>query len=83
MSFRDLVNVSVNQTLSRTILTSVTTFIVVFILLIGGGVAINDFVLIMMLGVIFGTFSSIFIAAPGLACWQDFRRARKAAKKNN
>ena len=80
MSFRELVNLSVNQTLSRTILTSVTTFIVVFILLIGGGVAINDFVLIMMLGVIFGTFSSIFIAAPGLACWQDFRRARKAAK---
>lgn len=81
MSFKELVNSSVNQTLSRTILTSVTTFIVVFILLIGGGVAINDFVLIMMLGVIFGTFSSIFIAAPGLACWQDWRRARKAAKQ--
>ena len=79
-SFAELVNDSVNQTLSRTLITSITTFIVVFILLLGGGVAINDFVLIMMLGVIFGTYSSIFIAAPGLSRWQDFRRNRAAGK---
>ncbi len=80
-SFAELVNESVNQTLSRTLITSITTFIVVFILLLGGGVAINDFVLIMMLGVIFGTYSSIFIAAPGLSRWQDYRK--RAAKKGN
>ncbi len=79
-SFPELVNSSVNQTLSRTTMTSLTTFIVVFVLFLGGGVAINDFVLIMMLGVIFGTYSSIFIAAPGLSYWQDWRYRRKAAK---
>ena len=78
--FSEIVNASINQTLSRTTLTSVTTFIVVFILLIGGGVAINDFVLIMMLGVVLGTFSSIFIAAPTLAAWQQLRADRKAGK---
>ncbi|MCQ2377859.1 MAG: protein translocase subunit SecD [Victivallaceae bacterium] len=77
-AFGDVVNAAINQTLSRTVMTSVTTFIVVFILLIGDGVAINDFVLIMMLGVVFGTFSSIFIAAPTLANWQSVRAKRKA-----
>ncbi len=78
--FNEIVNASINQTLSRTTITSVTTFIVVFILLLGGGAAINDFVLIMMLGVVLGTFSSIFIAAPTLAMWQQHRANRHAAK---
>ncbi len=68
-SFRETVNASINQCLSRTLITSITTFIVVFVLYLGGGVAINDFVLIMMLGVILGTYSSIFIAAPLLCSW--------------
>jgi len=72
-TFVDTVNASLNQTLSRTILTSVTTFIVVLILFIGGGVAINDFVLIMMLGVIVGTYSSVFIAAPLVTSWHRRR----------
>lgn len=80
MAFSDIVNLSINQTLSRTLITSVTTFIVVFILYIGGGVAINDFVFIMMLGVIIGTYSSIFLAAPFVAKWNE-HRIKKAAKK--
>ena len=79
-TFRDTINLSINQTLSRTMLTSVTTFIVVFILYIAGGVAINDFVLIMMLGVVFGTMSSIFVVAPAVAWLQDWRAARLARR---
>ena len=79
-TFLEIINLSINQTLSRTMLTSITTFIVVFILYVAGGVAINDFVLIMMLGVIFGTLSSIFVVAPTVAWLQDWR-ARRAARK--
>ena len=68
-SFRQVVNTSINQCLSRTLITSITTFITVFVLFVGGGAAINDFVLIMMLGVILGTASSIFVAAPLLCLW--------------
>ena len=82
-SYIDIVNISVNQTISRTILTSITTFIVVFILYLGGGVAINDFVLIMMLGVIVGTASSMFIAAPAVAVWQTRRLMSNGAKNNH
>ena len=80
LPFNENINISINQTLSRTMLTSVTTFIVVFILYIGGGVAINDFVLIMMLGVVFGTLSSIFVAAPTVA-WLRNVRAKRAARR--
>jgi len=68
-SFKAIVNLSINQCLSRTLITSITTFITVFVLFLGGGAAINDFVLIMMLGVILGTGSSIFVAAPLLCFW--------------
>ena len=67
---------SVNQTLSRTVLTSITTLIVVVVLFIWGGIAINDFVLIMLLGIIIGTYSSMFVAAP-VATWLHYRRAGK------
>ncbi len=68
-SYWDIVNMSLNQTLNRTMLTSLTTLIVVVVLFIWGGVAINDFVLIMMLGIIVGTYSSIFIASAIVAFW--------------
>ena len=58
-------------------LTTLTTFISVFILFIAGGVAINDFVLIMMLGVIVGTYSSIFIAAPLVNSWYSYQEKRR------
>ena len=62
----DMVNRSINQTLSRTILTSLTTFIVVLILYGAGGDAIHGFAFALVVGVIVGTYSSIFVASPVL-----------------
>jgi SecD/SecF fusion protein len=60
----DMVNLSVNQTLSRTILTSGSTLLVVVTLYIGGGQAIHTFAFALMVGVLVGTYSSVFVAAP-------------------
>jgi SecD/SecF fusion protein len=68
-TYKEIINLSINQTLSRTMLTSLTTLLVLLVLLIFGGIAINDFVLVMLLGVIIGTYSSIFIASPVVAVW--------------
>ena len=62
----EIINTSISQTLSRTILTSVTTFIVVIILYCFGGDAIHGFAFTLTVGVIVGTYSSIFIASPAL-----------------
>jgi len=69
MSYAAIINASINQTLNRTLLTSITTALAVLMLLIFGGVAISDFVLLMLLGVIIGTYSSVFIASPIVALW--------------
>jgi preprotein translocase SecF subunit len=64
MDLEKLVNQSVNETLSRTLLTSITTlFVVVALLFLGGGL-ISDFALALTIGVIVGTYSSIFVASP-------------------
>jgi preprotein translocase subunit SecF len=68
-SFNDLVNHSINQTLSRTIITSGITFVVVTILFFLGSETIKDFALAMMIGVLFGTYSTIYIATPILLWW--------------
>ncbi len=65
-----IINSSINQTLSRTLLTSVTTLIVVLALFIFGGEVIHNFSFALMIGVIVGTYSSIFIASPILVAWQ-------------
>ena len=62
-TWKEIINMSINETLSRTVLTSVLTFIAVFSLYIFGGEVINGFALVMMLGIIVGTYSSIGIAA--------------------
>ena len=62
----EMINSSISQTLSRTILTSVTTFIVVSILYFFGGEAIHGFAFALVVGVIVGTYSSIFVASPAL-----------------
>ena len=62
----EMINSSISQTLSRTILTSVTTFIVVSILYFFGGEAIHGFAFALVIGVIVGTYSSIFVASPAL-----------------
>jgi len=68
-SYKDIINLSINQTLSRTILTSLTTLIVLVVLFLAGGVAIRDFVFVMIIGVFVGTYSSIFIASPIVSVW--------------
>ena len=63
-TLRDLVNTSLNQTLSRTLLTSVTTMLVVLALLVMGGGIIRDFSIALTVGVMVGTYSSVAIASP-------------------
>lgn len=62
----DLFNISINNTLSRTIMTSLTTLIALFCLYIFGGQVIKPFAIAMIIGVLIGTYSSIFIAVPTL-----------------
>jgi len=68
-SYKEIINLSINQTLSRTVLTSLTTLLVLIALFAAGVVAINDFVLVMIIGVVVGTYSSIFIASPIVSVW--------------
>ena len=75
-TYGEIVNLSINQSLNRTMLTSITTFISAFILWVAGGPEIRDFVFVMILGIICGTFSSVFLAAPFAA----FLRRGKEAK---
>jgi len=65
-----IINKSVNETLSRTILTSGTTLVVVVTLFVMGGGIIHDFAFAMMIGVIVGTYSSIYVASPILLAWK-------------
>jgi len=66
---KELINSSINQNLNRTIITSLTTFGVVAALFFVGGTAIHGFAFVMMVGVVVGTYSSIFIASPILLDW--------------
>ena len=66
LDLKDLFNVSINNTLSRTIMTSVTTLIALLCLLLFGGEVIKPFAITMIVGVVIGTYSSIFIAVPTL-----------------
>ena len=69
-NFTDLVNRSINQTLSRTMLTSGLTFLAVLSLFLFGGEVLRGFSLVLVVGVIVGTYSSIFIASPVVVFWQ-------------
>jgi SecD/SecF fusion protein len=82
MDFRTLVNRSVNLTLSRTVLTSTTTFLASLSLYIFGGGAINDFALAMLIGLVVGTYSTIFIAAPVMLLCYKGRRPAFASSDN-
>jgi len=75
-NYAGLVNSSINETLSRTIITSLTTLLVVLSLVIFGGAVIRDFAITLMIGIVVGTYSSIFIASPVLVEWQNYKAAR-------
>jgi preprotein translocase subunit SecF len=72
----DIVNKSINQTLSRTILTAGLTFLTVLALFLFGGEVLRGFSLALVIGILIGTYSSIAIAAPILVAYQDWRTAR-------
>jgi len=69
-TFDQVINKSINETLSRTILTSLTTLLVVLTLFLFGGGIIHDFAFAMIIGVLIGTYSSIFVASPILLLWK-------------
>lgn len=77
MGFYELVNASINQTLSRTILTSGLTFLTALSLWLFGGPVLNGFSFALVVGIIVGTYSSIFIASPILVAWRDSMENRK------
>ena len=76
-SLADIVNKSINQTLSRTILTSGLTFLTVLSLYIFGGEVLRGFSLALVIGILIGTYSSIAVAAPMLVAYQDWRGTRR------
>ena len=80
LSFADIANLSILQTLTRSLNTSFTTMLVLFTLLLFGGESIRWFILALLVGVASGTYSSIFNAAPLLVAWQEWDEKKK--KKN-
>ncbi|HEU4451534.1 MAG TPA: protein translocase subunit SecF [Longimicrobium sp.] len=79
-SYADLLNLSINETLPRTVLTGSTSLMTLLSLYIFGGAVIRDFALVLMLGIMIGTFSSIFVASPVLY-WLENRFPHQAPKK--
>ena len=77
----EVINVSVNQTLSRTILTSFTVFVVLVALFFFGGPVIHDFAFALIVGVLVGTYSSIFIASPIVLAWENWKPSKMRRKK--
>ncbi len=76
-SLESIINRSVNQTLSRTILTSGLTLLTALALFLFGGQVLNGFSFALVVGIIVGTYSSIFVASPILVFWQNFLESRK------
>jgi len=91
MSLKDTINDSITRTLSRTTLTSLTTFFVIFTLFLFGGEIIHPFAFTMLVGIVVGTYSSIFVASP-ILLWFGFdikkyheklaEKAKREAEKN-
>jgi SecD/SecF fusion protein len=77
LSFAEVINRSVNEMLGRTIITSGTTLMVVLCLFLFGGVVIRDFAFALLLGVIVGTYSSVFVASPAIYLWHKGKAPRK------
>lgn len=80
-SFEEVMNASINETLSRTLLTSATTLVVVVALFILGGGVIHDFAFAMLIGIVVGTYSSIFVASPILLVWEKKFSEKVRVKK--
>ncbi len=75
-SYLEIANLSINQTLSRTVLTSFTTLLTVVMLLVFGGGAVFDFALALCIGILVGTYSSIFVATPVVLLWHKEEKVK-------
>ena len=78
MDFAEILNFSINQTLTRSINTSLTTLLTLIALYLFGGVTTRDFVFAMILGIVIGTYSSIFFCASLIDIWHEGRKKQKA-----
>jgi preprotein translocase subunit SecF len=76
-----IINDSVNQTLSRTLISSGTTFLTVLGLYLFGGEVLRGFAFAMVFGIVFGTYSTIYIASPIVVWWQSLRKDRRPAAR--
>ena len=76
-SFMSVINLSLNQTLNRTVITSLTTLTVVLILLFFGGEFIKPFAFALTVGLVVGTYSSIFVASPVVLAWDENQKKKK------
>jgi preprotein translocase subunit SecF len=76
----EVINSSINETLSRTILTAFTVFLVLLALFFLGGAVIHDFAFVLLVGIVIGTYSSIFIASPIVLLFEKFKPARPRGK---
>lgn len=79
--FQDILDTSINQTLSRTVITSGTTFLTVFALFLFAGEVINDFSFTLIIGVLVGTYSSIYQSCPLLYFWNKIFKPKKGMRK--
>ena len=82
MNIVAVVNKSINETLGRTVLTSLSTFLTVFSLWIFGGKALEDFAFTLMVGIIVGTYSSVFIASSLVVFITEYQQKRQVAAKS-
>ncbi len=82
-NFEEILNASINETLSRTILTSTTTLVVVVALYILGGGVIHDFAFALLVGILVGTYSSVFVASPILLIWEKRLSGRTKIKRGS
>jgi preprotein translocase subunit SecF len=81
MDYDKMINVSINETLSRTILTGLTTLFVVFILFLFGGDVIRDLSLTLLIGIVVGTYSSVYVASPLLILWENATKKKRVPAK--
>ena len=77
----DAINAAINQTLSRTVLTSLTVFLVVAVLFVFGGEVLQDFAFVLLVGVVVGTYSTVFVAAPVVLDWEVWSQKRQPGGK--
>lgn len=81
MDFEKMVNSSINETLVRTLLTGACSFMVVIILIIFGGEVIRDLTVTLLIGMIVGTYSSVYVAAPIVVIWENYHHRKRHLKK--